>query len=186
MDQGQPVALNEFAGGGLGFAQGFAVQQHTGTEGLGALHFVEGGMDRHHDGGRNAQPTGVAGDPLGVVARRHRDHPDTRLVRRQVFQLIERATILERAGVLQVLQLQSKVGPEALRQAGGSDRRGQQDLPGESDGGGADVVQGHAHGRLLRSCHLVGLNRPITDREQQEPDRCYVQRHAGAGIDGEE
>ena len=48
-----------------------AVQHDLGAERLGAAHLHVGREAGHHDGGRDAEPGGVVGDALGVVAGRH-------------------------------------------------------------------------------------------------------------------
>ena len=52
----------------------FALEHHLGAEGARVLDLRAGREARHHDDGADAEPLGVVGDALGVIARRHRDH----------------------------------------------------------------------------------------------------------------
>ena len=86
------------------------------AEDLGALHLHERGVGRHHDRGLDAEAGRVAGDGLGVVARRHRDDARSGARPRSAKQLVQRAALLERRGELEVLELHDDAGAEHLRQ----------------------------------------------------------------------
>src|SRR6185312_5984812 len=64
----------------------------------------------HHDGDGNAEPAAMIGDALGVIAGRHRGHAALLFVVAEREQLVERAALLERGGVLQILELEMDVG----------------------------------------------------------------------------
>ena len=72
--------------------------------GLGHLHRRR--RLRHDDHRRNAEPLGVIGDRLRVIAGRCRDHAARPLLRRQLQQFVERAALLVGGGELQILELQ--------------------------------------------------------------------------------
>ena len=96
--------------------------------------FTNGVWQRHHDRRRDAEAPGVIGHALRVVAGRHRDHAGGRLLRRQLRQPVQRAALLERGGVLQVLELQPELGAgdlreRARRQAGRRDDLARQPRP---------------------------------------------------------
>ena len=91
---------------------------HLGAEPAGGGDLHERRRLRHDDGRRNAEPLGVVGDGLGVVAGRHGDDAARAFVRRQRQQLDQRAALLERGGRLQILVFDPDVG------AGQPDRRG--------------------------------------------------------------
>ena len=104
-------------------AAGFAVtsrersrllQRRAGNDHLGAV--MPGVLDlhhrrahRHHDGGGNAEPLGVIGDALRVVARRHGDDAARTLLRRQRREPVQRATLLERGRELEVLEFEPEL-----------------------------------------------------------------------------
>ena len=115
--EGQVLLLGDLARGQRRGVQGVADQHHPGAEFPGALDLGEGGELGHDDDGRDAQAPGMVGDPLGVIARRHGDDAVFRLLGRQALELVERAPVLERAGVLQALQLQVELAAQALAQA---------------------------------------------------------------------
>ena len=63
----------------------------------------------HHDAGGYAEPIGVIGHALRMIAGRHCDHAALSFVRRQRQQSIERAALLEGRGKLQVLEFEPEV-----------------------------------------------------------------------------
>ena len=71
MDEGQPVAIGDGARRDIGLLQIVAFQDHGGAEIARVLDLGEGRGHRHHDGGGNAQPPGMIGDALGMIARAH-------------------------------------------------------------------------------------------------------------------
>ena len=89
-----------------GIRQGRAVEHHPCTEPLGVLDLAERRSQRHHDGGWNAEPSRVIGHALGMIARRHGDDAARPFCGGQRQQLVQRATILERGGELQILEFE--------------------------------------------------------------------------------
>jgi hypothetical protein len=73
------------------------------------LDLDPGGISRHHDHGRDAESLRVVGHTLGVIARGRGDHAGTTLPLVEAAQLVERTTLLERGGELEVLELQEDV-----------------------------------------------------------------------------
>ena len=69
----------------------------------------------------DAEPVGVVGDGLGVVAGRHGHHPSRPLVGVELEQLVQRAPLLERGDELEVLELHDDV---AAQQGGQGPRVG--------------------------------------------------------------
>ena len=103
------LRLGEMRGVRGGLGQGFAVQHDLGTPCGGAGDLGRRGVTRHHDGGGDAQQLRVPRHRLGVVAGRHRDHAARALGRGQQRQAVGRAALLERAGDLQIVELQHDV-----------------------------------------------------------------------------
>ena len=71
-------------------------QHDPGAQLPGALHLHERRVGRHDDGGVDAEPGGVVGDGLGVVAGRHGHDARGPLAVVEREQLVERAPLLER------------------------------------------------------------------------------------------
>jgi hypothetical protein len=146
--EGEILAPGEVAREHRRRVDGIALDHDSRSEAARALDLVEGRALRHHDDGGNPEPLGEAGHALRVVAGRHGDDAVLGLCGRQALQLVEGAAILERAGILQVLQLQhDRRGAGRLGQARRRHGRRAHHLPGDGRGGGADVLDGHGHGR---------------------------------------
>ena len=118
MDEGEAVAVGDAMGKGFGVAQRVAMKKDAGAIGLGPLHLREGGLGRHDDGRRYAETGGVISDTLGVIAGGHGDDALCRFSRRKAFQLVERAALLERTGVMQAFQLEVNAAAGLFRKAG--------------------------------------------------------------------
>ncbi len=116
MDE-HPALVGDDALGLSGGAGEIVARQHdVGAQRPGSLDLHEGAVGRHHDDRIDAYARRVAGDRLGVVAGRHGHHAAGALVCVERQQLVERATLLEGGGELQVLELDDDVGAEDLRQ----------------------------------------------------------------------
>ena len=99
--------------------------------------FTNGVCARHHDRRGDAQAARMIGHALRMVAGRHRDHAAPRACSAgQLHQAVERAALLERGGVLQVLELQPKLGAGDVRQCPRRQARGDDDLAREPCRGG--------------------------------------------------
>ena len=123
-------------------------QHDLGAESLGALDLRERRRQRHHDHRLHAEPAGMERDALRVVAGRGRGDAGRRLRRlRQALQLQAAAAVLERTGVLQVLELQEQAVAELLAEAHGLDGRRALDVAGDRAVGLRDVLGGYRHGR---------------------------------------
>ena len=99
-----------------GFDKAVPVQHHLGTQGLGAGNLGKGRVFGHDDGGGGAQLMGEIAHPLGVIARRRRNNSGLALIIRKAQQLNQRTAHLERAGMLQIFQLQPHLGTAQLGQ----------------------------------------------------------------------
>ena len=146
MDEDAPLPSAPIRREAGGLGQAVAVQHHRRAEALGVGDLVERRRARHHDGRRDAECGGVKGDRLGVVARRHGDDAGAPFRRAQRQQLVERATLLERRGVLQVLQLEEQPRAADLGQGARMHARRVHDAACDGGGGGADVFNRDRHG----------------------------------------
>ncbi len=150
VDEGQAALGGDLPGPLAGLADAVAVQDHLRPEGAGARHLHVRRVAGHHDNRRDAQLPGVVSHRLGVVAGGHGDHPASARLRAQGFQLDQGPAVLERAGKLQVLQLQADLGPGLLRQQAGPHTGGAHHPPAQQLGGVSDVLQRRHRG--LESC----------------------------------
>jgi hypothetical protein len=124
VDQGQILFRGVGQGEFLGLAVAFAGTQYRRAQRFGALDLGHRRAHRHHDGGGDAQLSGMPGDALRVISGGHRDHPGAARLRRQADQLDQRAARLEGAGELQVLELQADVDAGHLGKSRGGDQGG--------------------------------------------------------------
>jgi hypothetical protein len=145
MNEGKPLLGRELVGKGAGLGQSLAVEDDVGAEMLGMADFDEGGALGHHDGGRNVQAPGVVGHSLGMVPGRHGDDAAPPLLVRQALQLVKGAAVLERAGELQVLELDPELGAGDLGERVGAEERGRHDSALDRLGRCLHVFDGHAH-----------------------------------------
>jgi hypothetical protein len=88
MDQGHVVRFRMRARKLAGLLKGCARNDDLGLVPPGVLDLHHRRTNRHHDDGGNAEPPGMVGDALRVVARRHRHDATPTLVRRQRLQAI--------------------------------------------------------------------------------------------------
>ena len=146
VDEGEPLLLLEPAGVGGGVLEPLAVQDDPGTVLAGALDLGQRREARHDDRGRDAQALGMVGDTLGVVAGRHGDDAAGALLRREAGELDQGTAGLERAGVLEVLQLEPDPGPGQARQGRRGDAGGHGDRAGDAAAGLLDGGEGDGHG----------------------------------------
>ena len=116
MDEGQAVALGDLPGMAGRILDALALEHHPGTEAPRVLDLHERRVARHDDGRRDAQAPRVVGDALRMIAGGHGDHARGRLLGRQLRQAVQGAALLERGGVLQVLELEPDLGAGDLRQ----------------------------------------------------------------------
>lgn len=115
MNENQPFIAGERVGRLAGGSEAVALEHDLGAVRLGAIDLDERRALGHHDRRRDAEPPGVVGDPLGMVAGRHRNHTHTARTRVQGQQLGERAAFLERTGAMQRLELQINLGADKFR-----------------------------------------------------------------------
>ena len=146
VDEGEPLLLLEPAGVSGGVLEPLAVQDHPGTVLARALDLGQRREARHDDRGRNAQALGMVGDTLGVVAGRHGDDAAGALLRREAGELDQGTAGLERAGVLEVLQLEPDPCPGQARQGRRGDAGGHGDRAGDAAAGLLDGGEGDGHG----------------------------------------
>ena len=160
---------------GAGLGQGVAVQDHRARRWPRVCStLVLGVKRRHHDGGGNAEPAGVIGHALRMVAGRHGDHAALPLVGRELQQRVQRAALLERGGELQVLELEPDIGLGDARQRLAAQAGRVHHRAGDARGGALDVLQrdgqgGHqaASRRSIQS--RVRYQAPIIGRNHGSP-----------------
>jgi hypothetical protein len=131
----------------VGLVEVLAVEHHLGAVPARRGDLGERRPFRHHDDRRDAEAGGVEGDGEAVVARAGRDHAPAALGRRELEQQVRRATLLERAGHLQILQLDEDARPGELGErlrvgAGGLGDRAGDALRGLPDVGDVDHQKG--------------------------------------------
>ena len=102
MHEGEAALLRDRLGAHLRLRNRLAFEHDFGAVGLRRLDLHERRRHRHDDGGGNFQAPGVVGHRLRMVAGRHRDHATRAFGRTQRGELVERATLLERVGDLEV------------------------------------------------------------------------------------
>ncbi len=163
----QRAALGGLDPTGLGGGAGEvgAGQHHAGAEHLGAVDLHERGGGRHHDRGVDAEPHGVSGNGLGVVAGGHRHHARHLRARRRVLghqegEAVGRAALLERRGELQVLVLEDDRQAHHVAEGLGPGAGRPLDGTGDALGGGLDVGQGDGVGGAHRGRRLMVASTP--------------------------
>ena len=123
VDENQPLRRGQMMGMRRGLGQHLPMQHHAGAPGRGARHLRRGGEFRHDDGRRHPEQMGVPRHRLGMIAGRHGDDPARRLIGRQQSQTVGRATLLEGARRLQIVELEDDLRPRRPAQAVAADRR---------------------------------------------------------------
>jgi hypothetical protein len=145
VDEGKPLLGRPLLGEVRRFSEMGAVKDDPGAEAARLLNLGERRVRRHHDRGHDAKVAAVVGDALGVVARRGGDHAGPHLRILKPVQLVVGAAVLERARVLQVLELEIHLGAERFRELWCGNQRRLDDHAREDFGCGADVVDGDGH-----------------------------------------
>ncbi|MCY1365980.1 hypothetical protein D9M69_528560 [compost metagenome] len=148
MHKHQAVARRQLARVGPGFVQRVAVQHHLGTKAACAFNFHARREARHHDHRTNAQALRVIRHALGMVAGAHGHHPTGPFVGAELRELVAGTALLERGGVLQVLELQEHLAAGELRKGAGFDAGRVQHLPGQPLRGGFNIVS-FQHGAIV-------------------------------------
>jgi hypothetical protein len=164
----QPMRL------GGGFGQRVAMQDNARAMAACMLHLRVGREGRHDDGGGNAEPAGMIGHALGMVAGRHSDDAALSFVGRELQQGVERAALLERGGELQVLELDPDVGLGDARQRLAPEARRVHHGAADARGGELDVFQrdgqGGHHAASRRSIQSrVRYQAPIMGKNHGSP-----------------
>jgi len=116
MHEDQVLAPRDLVGVVLGFGELLTMQHHPCAQQPRLLNFVEGRVDRHDDGCRDAEPRGVMRYPSRMVARRHGDYAAASLVCIESRQLAERAVLLERGRELLIFEFEVDLGTGDGRQ----------------------------------------------------------------------
>ena len=106
-----------------------AGEHHLRAERLGAGDLRERRVRGHHDRRRDAEQPRVVRDALRVVAGRRRDHAVRPLLGVEPEQEVARAPLLERRGVLEVLELQRELGAGDVGERAGLRARCLDDAP---------------------------------------------------------
>ena len=165
VDVGAALVGGQAGGLGRGLGDALAPQHDRGPQLAGALHLHEGRVGGHDDRGVDAEPGGVVGDGLGVVAGRHGHHALGPLAVVELEELVEGAALLEGRDELQVLELHHHRAPEdrgqgarvgagrALDRAGDAARRGHDVVVGDGEVGAGGGVGG---GEVTCRCAVCG------------------------------
>src|SRR5262249_37308820 len=95
----------------LCLVEAFAAEEDVGAMVPRVRHLHERRTFGHHDGGAYAQPAAMVGDGLRVIARAGGDDALLSLVLGEKEELVQRPALLERAGVLEVLELEEATSP---------------------------------------------------------------------------
>src|SRR5690606_9808068 len=138
---------------------------------------------RHHDGGGDAEPLAMVGHRLRVVAGAGRDDAAPPLLRREREQAVQRATVLERARALEVLQLDAQAAGHDIRERQRGRARREHDAAADPVPGGVDVGErGHRRNKVGRLTRLRESPLPPTvARAEYREHRGSLWRRAGAG-----
>jgi len=124
MHEGVAALRREFLGVHGRLGDRLAAQHDLGAEALGALDLGERRRQRHDDQRLDAEAPRVERHALRVVAGRRRGDAGGRVGQlREALQLEAAAAVLERAGELQVLELEEQPRAEHLGQARRGDGR---------------------------------------------------------------
>ena len=196
MNQNQAVGLAILPGELAGFLQGCAGNDDLGTEPPRILDLHHRRPDRHHDNSGNAEPFGVIGHALRMVARGHRDDTPPPLIRRQRFEAVEGAALLEGGGELQILEFEPDLAAENLAQRSalvafrcrnrptdGHRRRlhvRQRDRKGVDIEGGFLCFRHRRSHRDLSCTHPTPLDRLV--HEELSDDPAGRRAHVSAGV----
>jgi len=146
VNEGEALALRDLAGESRGVLERAAMEQDARAVALRVTHLHVGRVLRHDDGRRDAESPGVVGDALGVIARRHGDHPGAPLRGAEAGELVVGAALLEGGRELQVLELQPhrRAGDLGERERGPAGRA--LHLPGDAAGCFLDLRDGDGSG----------------------------------------
>lgn len=120
VDEGQALLAQV-----LGFGEGFAnvlAQDDVSPVAARRVEVVGRRRGRHADGGTDAELLRCVGDALGVIAAADGDDATGLLVAGEGEEFVERAARLERAGLLQALQLEGDARAEFAAEGGGGDQ----------------------------------------------------------------
>ncbi len=105
VDERKPALGLDLAGAPVRLLVVRAVQDDLGAVAAGGRHLDERRPFRHDDDGRDPEAGGVKGDREAVVAGAGRDDATRALVRVELEQKVGGSALLERAGHLEVLEL---------------------------------------------------------------------------------
>ena len=99
----------------------------------------------HHDGHVHALGAPGVRDGLGGVPRAHGDDAGAAGRRREPRHRVDRAADLERAGPLEVLELQERLGTDPVPEGVARDQRCAQDVAGDRGAGALGVSEPDGH-----------------------------------------
>ena len=148
---------------------------------------------RHDDDRRNAEPLGVIGDRLRVIAGRCRDHAARALFVGQLQQFVERAALLVGGGELQILELQPDFRADDLRQGPADQHRRADDRALRSArraarmssivGGCIEALEHSARGLALHcareQCYAAVMISTASRARRPAPRLGRLRRHSG-------
>ena len=141
----RPSALLQAPRLGVGLVVVGALQDDAGAVPPGVGDLEERRRLRHHDGGRDAQPAGVVGHRLGVVAGARRHEAARPLLGREREQLVEGPALLVRARHLEVLELQVGVATGEPGEGLAAGARREVDVLADALARAPDLVEGDQH-----------------------------------------
>ncbi len=146
----QPLGLTDGLELGPGVGQAGAGLHHPSPQAAGVDHLGERGGGRHDDRGRQTEPGREVGHPLGVVAGGEGDQAPIPIGLGQGPQVVGRPPVLERAGELEVLELDEDLAAAADDVGQGSRQQGRRPdhVVGDPLGRPGDVVGVDGEGHL--------------------------------------
>ena len=175
-DEHLVFARGDVAGPRRRLIEAGALEQHLRAEIKRVFDLGEGGRFRHHDGRRNAQPPGVIGDALGVIAGAHGGNAALALFRRKRLEAIEGAALLEGSGELPVLEFEIDVAARDARQGARMAGGRAHDRAIDRRSGGADIGEGDGKAFKRRSCRKVRYHQSRANASRGRGGDFYLPR----------
>src|SRR5215470_11505649 len=117
MDERKMLALCKAARVLIRFVVPVAMQNDVSAVTLGRVHLHQRRHHRHYDLRHNPVALSMIGDSLRMIAGTRRNYAALFLMQAQRQNFVERAALLERAGTLEILELQVDRLPAQFRDA---------------------------------------------------------------------
>ena len=153
MDEGEMLSLTAAERLFTSFIVVGAVQNHIRAVTARCRNLDERRGQRHANLGADAKLAGMVGNPLGVISGRGCNHPLGAFFGAEREQLVQRAALLERAGALQVVELQVNLVAGGLGKCLRTRAGREVDGVANTAQGGLDVVE---------SDHVLSYGYPCT------------------------